>query len=205
MTDSTETTLHYRFLDQTPVGRLLLAADAKGLRYLHFTDGREFARRQLPPPTEPSGGGDVWVEDTGRLDDAVQQLEAWFAGDRRDFDLLLAPQGTAFQQKVWSALQEIPWGETATYGEIAERIGQPTASRAVGLANGRNPISIVIPCHRVIGRDGRLTGYGGGLQHKQTLLQLEGSWPAGGRQQQLFTDSDLDHTSAAASALDGTH
>lgn len=198
MSKSTETTLHYRFLDGTPVGRLLLAADCHGLRYLLFADSPQPGRHPWPSDTEPVEGGDVWKEDTGQLDEAAQQLTAWFAGDRHDFDLPLAPQGTLFQQKVWSVLQEIPWGETWTYGGIAERIGQPAASRAVGLANGRNPISIIIPCHRVIGRNGQLTGYGGGLSNKRTLLELEGSWPVHHhRQQMLFAASDDNEVSGS--------
>ena len=104
---------------------------------------------------------------------ALGQLAEYFAGSRQDFDLPLRPQGTAFQQTVWQALLDIPYGTTESYGELARRIGQPTASRAVGLANGRNPISIVIPCHRVVGANGSLTGYGGGIERKRTLLDLE--------------------------------
>ena len=105
--------------------------------------------------------------------DAVRQLKAYFAGELENFDLSLSPQGTPFQQKVWSELQKIPYGKTISYGELARRIGNPKASRAVGLANGSNPISIVIPCHRVIGANGKLTGYGGGLPIKEKLLALE--------------------------------
>ncbi len=104
---------------------------------------------------------------------AARQLEEYFAGDRRDFDLPVALHGTAFQRKVWEQLQGIPCGETLSYGQLAKRIRQPSASRAVGLANGRNPVSIVIPCHRVIGADGSLTGYGGGIERKQWLLEHE--------------------------------
>ena len=108
------------------------------------------------------------------LVETVAQLTAYFARDRKEFDLPLAPEGSAFQQTVWGALQEIGYGETASYGEVAHRIGKTNAaSRAVGLANGRNPIPIVIPCHRVIGANGTLTGYAGGLERKQTLLELE--------------------------------
>jgi len=104
---------------------------------------------------------------------AAHQLDEYFAGTLQTFDLPLRPQGTEFQQAVWKALQDIPYGETASYGELARKIGQPTASRAVGLANGRNPISIVIPCHRVVGANGSLVGYGGGVERKRTLLDLE--------------------------------
>ena len=103
----------------------------------------------------------------------VSQLRSYFAGEREEFDLPLAPEGTPFQQEVWRRLCEIPYGETISYGELARRIGNPQASRAVGLANGSNPIPIVIPCHRVIGSNGKLTGYGGGLPIKEKLLALE--------------------------------
>ena len=104
---------------------------------------------------------------------AADQLDAYFAGRRTTFTISLAPQGTAFQKQVWAALQEIPYGETESYGQLAERIGSPGAVRAVGLANGKNPIGIVIPCHRVVGSNGSLTGYGGGLDRKKQLLDLE--------------------------------
>ena len=104
---------------------------------------------------------------------AVGQLEAYFSGDLRDFDLPLRLQGTPFQLAVWRALQDIPYGRTISYGELARRVGNPKGSRAVGLANGSNPIAIVVPCHRVIGSNGKLTGYGGGLDNKETLLALE--------------------------------
>ena len=104
---------------------------------------------------------------------AREQLQAYFGGELRDFDLLLRPTGTDFQQRVWSALTEIPYGVTESYGELAARLGQPTASRAVGAANGRNPISIIVPCHRVIGKSGSLTGYGGGMARKRWLLSHE--------------------------------
>lgn len=105
--------------------------------------------------------------------EAAQQLEAYFAGDLRAFVLKLAPKGTPFQQDVWRALQTVPYGTTTTYAEIAERVGRPKAVRAVGAANGANPIAIVIPCHRIIGQDGTLTGYAGGLERKRALLDLE--------------------------------
>jgi methylated-DNA-[protein]-cysteine S-methyltransferase len=145
----------------SPIGRLRLAADAEGLRQIDFL-GSE-------PPPLPAG----WVRDSARLADVVEQLRAYFAGTRREFDLKLAPQGTPFQRGVWTRLCEIPYGETTSYGELARRVGNPNASRAVGLANGRNPIPIVIPCHRVIGSNGSLTGYGGGLAIKEHLLALE--------------------------------
>ncbi|MCH2211138.1 MAG: methylated-DNA--[protein]-cysteine S-methyltransferase [Fuerstiella sp.] len=178
MTETARNVIHYRFVDESPVGRLLLAADSCGLRYLLFAGGRELSRYPLPPESDRTGNGDIWQTDTGQLDDTMVQLNAYFSGELMKFDLPLAPHGTSFQKKVWSALTEIPWGQTITYGELACRIGQPTASRAVGLANGRNPISIIIPCHRVIGKTGQLVGYGGGLNLKKVLLQLEDSLPA---------------------------
>ena len=108
-------------------------------------------------------------------------MRAYFTGELTEFDLPLAPTGTPFQSRVWAGLREIPYGVTLTYGELARRIGQPTASRAVGLANGKNPLSIIVPCHRVIGSDGSMTGYGGGLERKRFLLALE-SGPDGGEQ-----------------------
>ena len=108
-----------------------------------------------------------------------EQLGRYFAGERDRFDLPLAPHGTAFQQRVWQALTEIPYGRTASYRELAERIGRPTAARALGMANGRNPISIVVPCQRVIGADGQLTGYAGGVDRKRFLLELERAAQAG--------------------------
>jgi len=153
--------MDYRFLD-TPIGQLLLAADAGGLRRIVFMNGR---RRE---PFDPA-----WRQHPAAFDDAVSQLEEYFAGKRRQFALPLAPEGPPFQQRVWNALLDIPYGSTVSYGQLAATIGQPKASRAVGLANGSNPLPIVIPCHRVIGTNGTLTGYGGGLAIKQRLLALE--------------------------------
>jgi methylated-DNA-[protein]-cysteine S-methyltransferase len=133
-----------------------------------FGEGRE----QVQPK-------DGWVEDATRLAEPIHQLTEYFNGTRRTFNLRLAPQGTPFQQRVWQELLTIPYGETRSYGELARQIGQPNASRAVGLANGANPISIVVPCHRVIGANGTLTGYGGGLKNKQWLLTLERGQGAG--------------------------
>lgn len=147
---------------ESPIGPLLLAGDAGGLRFLLFAKGRD---RATPQPD--------WEPDTRHLKESVRQLTAYFAGRLRDFDLPLAPHGTAFQTTVWQALQGIPYGETISYGELAQRLGNPKAVRAVGLANGANPIAIVIPCHRVIGSNGSLVGYGGGLPIKQALLALE--------------------------------
>jgi len=151
----------------SPVGRLLLVADEDGLLEISFAEGR------TAPVVHPS-----WIElpeTRGRalLREPVRQLDAFFAGKLRDFDLPLKPRGTAFQQRVWRLLREIPFGETISYGELARRTGNPAASRAVGLANGSNPIAIVIPCHRVIGSNGKLTGYGGGLENKRWLIDFE--------------------------------
>jgi methylated-DNA-[protein]-cysteine S-methyltransferase len=148
----------------SPVGKLLLAADDEGLTEVAFADGR----------TTPVVGAS-WVADDALLREPVRQLQAFFAGDLRDFDLLLKPQGTAFQQRVWKLLREIPFGETISYGELARRAANPAAARAVGLANGSNPIAIIIPCHRVIGSNGKLTGYGGGLDNKRWLIDFERS------------------------------
>ena len=142
----------------SPVGPLLLTSNGTALTRLLF---------DVPP--DPTWS----TEPTPVLEDAVRQLEEYFAGERRDFDLPLEPAGTPFQLTVWAALRDIPYAETINYGQLADRVGNPNASRAVGLANGRNPISIVVPCHRVIGANGSLTGYGGGLDRKRTLLELE--------------------------------
>jgi methylated-DNA-[protein]-cysteine S-methyltransferase len=147
---------------ESPIGELLLAADETGLRHILFADGREPAK---PQPD--------WREDAAPFGETIRQLRAWFAGELREFDLPVAPEGSAFHQRVWRELLNIPYGETITYGELARRIGSPNASRAVGRANGANPIPIVIPCHRVIGSNGKLTGYGGGLPRKGFLLVLE--------------------------------
>ena len=155
------TPLLYRELE-SPVGPLLLAGDDEGLRFLLFRKGRDKAR---PKPE--------WEPDRATLKDTARQIGAYFAGRLKRFDLPLAPQGTPFQTSVWSALLEIPYGETVSYGHIAHRLGNPKAVRAVGLANGSNPIAIIIPCHRVIGSNGSLVGYGGGLPIKQALLALE--------------------------------
>jgi methylated-DNA-[protein]-cysteine S-methyltransferase len=127
-----------------------------------------FASEVQPPRPDPG-----WREDAAPLTETVRQLQAYFAGDLETFNLSLAPEGTPFQIEVWQRLRDIPYGQTISYGELARRIGNPKASRAVGLANGSNPIPIVIPCHRVIGSNGKLTGYGGGLPIKEKLLALE--------------------------------
>jgi methylated-DNA-[protein]-cysteine S-methyltransferase len=153
----------YTYLD-SPIGRLLLTSDGSALTGLYMEPSRK---------AQSTAG---WSEDGGvePLPEAVRQLTEYFAGERREFDLPLRLQGTAFQQRVWQELAKIPYGVTWSYGELAKRISKPSASRAVGLANGRNPISILVPCHRVIGADGSLTGYGGGLERKRWLLAHEG-------------------------------
>jgi methylated-DNA-[protein]-cysteine S-methyltransferase len=153
--------IYYRSVE-SPIGPLLVAGDGEALRYLLFAHGR----REVRPEPE-------WEPDRGSLTETARQLTSYFAGKRRTFDVPLAPQGTPFQQQVWRALCNIPYGETTSYGELANRIGNPKAVRAVGLANGSNPIAIIIPCHRVIGSNGSLTGYGGGLPTKKALLELE--------------------------------
>lgn len=154
-------TTYYDYLE-TPIGSLLLAGDGQALSLVGFPRGKERKRH----------AGD-WVHDASKFGDARKQLQDYFAGRLTEFTLNLAPAGTAFQCKVWTALQGIPYGETVSYGEIARRIGHPAASRAVGAANGKNPIPIIIPCHRVVGSTGKLTGFGGGLPTKVKLLQLE--------------------------------
>ena len=150
----------YRIID-SPIGPLTLAGVGPTLQHLRMVD-------QTYEPDRAD-----WVRDDTAFADAVAQLEDYFAGQLTSFDLELELIGTAFQRRVWTALQTIPYGETASYGQIAEQIGSPGAARAVGLANGHNPISIIVPCHRVIGSNGSLTGYGGGLDRKRALLDLE--------------------------------
>ena len=156
------TTLQYRTVD-SPVGPLTLAG----------RDGRLMHLRMVDQTYEPSRDG--WAPDESAFPEAVEQLAAYFAGERTEFVLELEMLGTPFQRRVWNALQSIPYGETCTYGNIAREIGSPGAFRAVGLANGHNPIGIIVPCHRVIGANGSLTGYGGGLERKRALLELERS------------------------------
>ncbi|MCZ6872382.1 MAG: methylated-DNA--[protein]-cysteine S-methyltransferase [bacterium] len=153
--------MHYSYM-ASPLGPILIAGDAAGLRLINFQPDSALSQ---PAPD--------WVEDRQPLREALDQLDAYFAGTMQDFTLKLAPAGTPFQQSVWHALQDIPYGETTSYGTLAKQLGKPKASRAVGAANGRNPLAIVIPCHRVIGSTGKLTGYAGGLDLKKALLALE--------------------------------
>jgi len=143
---------------RSPIGTLCLSAEDERLVGLHLPD--------RPAPAGPRGRGGVLAR-------AAAQLAEYFAGERRDFDLPLAPSGTEFQRTVWHALAEIPFGATCSYGDLARVVGRPSASRAVGAANGKNPIAIILPCHRVIGASGELTGYGGGLPMKRWLLEHE--------------------------------
>ena len=163
----------------SPVGSLLLLGDGTYLKHIYFQSG---PHRRLPCVE--------WVAERAPFEPVLSQLSEYFAGQRRSFELRLAAEGTGFQRAVWRALIDIPYGETLSYGELACRIGNPRASRAVGLANGANPLPIVVPCHRVIGADGSLTGFGGGLAIKQRLLRLESApavdGPRGAKQLQLL-------------------
>ena len=153
--------MDYCYLN-TPIGELLLAGDEEGLSMIGFPEG--------PMRREPDAD---WIHSEKSFTEVKRQLTAYFAGSLHEFDLALKPAGTEFQLAVLNELRRIPYGSTTSYGEIAKRIGRPKAVRAVGAANGRNPIPIVIPCHRVIGSNGDLTGFGGGLDTKKALLKLE--------------------------------
>ena len=171
-------TLYVDTLD-TPIGTLVLAADAEGLRHIEFPSNRHPVSREGWVPGAEGAAADI-------LAMTSQQLREYFDGARRDFELPLAPRGTAFQIEVWRTLATIPFGATWNYGELARAIGKPDAMRAVGAANGRNPLPIALPCHRVIGADGSLTGFGGGLPIKEALLRLEGALPVSKRTLGLF-------------------
>lgn len=145
------------FFYETPVGKLCIGEKNGAIARVTWS--------QIP--------SEYILEETELILQCKTQLDAYFLGERQAFDLPLAPEGTTFQQKVWQALTEIPYGETRTYGEIAAVVGNPKAARAVGMANNRNPIGIIIPCHRVVGANGRLVGYAGGMEKKEWLLQLE--------------------------------
>ncbi|MFH9262753.1 methylated-DNA--[protein]-cysteine S-methyltransferase [Streptomyces sp. NPDC017546] len=161
ITPTSPVTKRHTVLD-SPFGPLTLVATDGVLSALYMTDQRH-------RPSQETFG----VPDPEPFGEAIQQLTAYFAGDRTTFDLPLNMAGTPFQRSVWAELLKIPYGETRTYGELAEELGKPGASRAVGLANGKNPVGIIVPCHRVIGASGSLTGYGGGLDRKQRLLAFE--------------------------------
>ena len=156
-------TQRYAFYE-SPLGKILLTASESALTGLHFVGEKYYPGISL-----------TWQQDENFIviKIAIAQLGEYFAGQRKSFDIPLAPEGTEFQRQVWNALSKLRFGETSTYAQLARRIGNPKAVRAVGAANGRNPISIVIPCHRIIGTDGSLTGYAGGLARKEALLRLE--------------------------------
>jgi methylated-DNA-[protein]-cysteine S-methyltransferase len=177
---------------ESPIGRLLLHSDGVALTGLYMNISGDVADR-------PVRGVETWTEDAsaGPLPETARQLGEYFAGKRREFDLPLRLHGTEFQQRVWQVLTLIPYGVTWSYGEQAKRLDNPNASRAVGLANGRNPISIVVPCHRVIGADGSLTGYGGGLERKQWLLAHEGMHQFG-RPAELNPDASIPRVAMGA-------
>ena len=158
-------TIRYRTVP-SPVGPLTLAGVGSTLMHLRMADQTH----------EPDRSG--WQPDPDAFSDVAGQLQEYFAGARTEFDVEVDLIGTEFQRRVWAALRTIPYGQTRSYGQIAEQIGSPGASRAVGLANGRNPVAIVVPCHRVIGAAGAMTGYGGGLDRKRALLDLEAKNPA---------------------------
>lgn len=160
--------MKYTYID-SPLGRLLAVRDDSGLTGLYLPTGKR------PMAVRPD-----WLQTDTAFDDVRTQLAEYFAGSRRSFELTLNASGTAFQKRVWAALGDIPYGETTSYGKTAAALGSPGASRAVGLANGQNPISIVVPCHRVVGADGSLTGYGGGLDAKRWLLTHEARVALGG-------------------------
>ncbi len=157
----------------SPVGELLLTATDEGLTRVWFEENRHGGPRSAEWQRADEVGGAA----ERILRDAREQLDAYFAGERKSFDLPLAAAGTPFQERVWKTLRSIPFGHTTSYGEIATRMGEPKAVRAVGAANGRNPISIIVPCHRVIGANGDLTGFGGGIERKRWLLEHEGALP----------------------------
>jgi methylated-DNA-[protein]-cysteine S-methyltransferase len=147
---------------ESPIGELLLLGDGDVLHGLYMQAGRKPIRVQT-----------AWARDDSAFADVRRQLSEYFAGERSDFDVAMHLEGSAFQRTVWHALTEIPYGQTISYGELARRIGRPDLARAVGTANGQNPIAVIVPCHRVIGSNGKLVGYGGGLDNKRRLLELE--------------------------------
>ncbi len=163
----------------SPVGRLVLAAADAGLTHVLFVDGTDMWESRPEEHSESDRAASI-------LEETERQLADYFTGKLTEFDLPLAPAGTAFQLQVWQGLREIPYGRTVSYGELADRIGNPAAVRAVGAANGANPIPIIVPCHRVIGSDGSLTGFGGGIKNKMHLLTLEGVRLAENRSATLF-------------------
>lgn len=155
----------------SPIGELLLVGDGEALTGLHMQDGER-----------PTRVGTGWRRTDEPFEPVIAQLREYFAGDRTEFDVRLDMRGSAFQRLVWQALLRVPHGQTASYGEIARRVGRPADARAVGWANASNPVAVIVPCHRIIGSDGSLTGYGGGLERKRLLLDLE----SGDRAARLF-------------------
>ncbi|MEO0961877.1 MAG: methylated-DNA--[protein]-cysteine S-methyltransferase [Pseudomonadota bacterium] len=166
--------LRYTYIP-SPIGDLLVAGDADSLHLISFPTGSKTIRH-----------ADHWQRDDGGFTEVANQLDAYFAGDLTEFDLPLTLDGTDFQNQIWRNLATIPYGQTASYGEMAKKAGRPKASRAVGAANGANPLPIVLPCHRVIGSTGALTGFGGGMDAKKFLLNLEGALPDSPAQPSLF-------------------
>jgi methylated-DNA-[protein]-cysteine S-methyltransferase len=158
--------MYYDFFDTGLIGRLTLAGDEEGLRHIVFQEEKNRVSIH-----------EQWARRPGFFEEVKAQLRAYFKRERKQFDLPLAPVGTPFQRKVWQVLRAIPYGQLVSYKSIAEAVGNPKAVRAVGRANGQNPIPIIIPCHRVIGSDGSLTGFGGGLATKKRLIDLERAWP----------------------------
>lgn len=154
-------TMIYTTID-SPIGTLLLCGSEDRLSGLSMLDGPR--PRRIAPE---------WRRDTSGFERTRAQLEEYFAGARQEFDVPLALHGTEFEQRVWRHLRSIPYGETRSYGELARRLGDPALARAVGVANARNPVAVIVPCHRVVGADGSLTGFGGGLERKRALLDLE--------------------------------
>ncbi|MDQ1771173.1 methylated-DNA--[protein]-cysteine S-methyltransferase [Labilibaculum sp. A4] len=146
----------------SPVGNLLLVADDSGLKQIQFDEGNQ-----------SNGIKPNWIKDSNKLKTVADQLISYFANERTTFDVKLSPDGTAFQKQIWNQLLKIPYGKTCSYLDIALAINKPSACRAIGMANSKNPIPIIIPCHRVIGKNGKLTGYAGGLSNKAKLLEIE--------------------------------
>ena len=161
------------FFYDSPLGRIIIVEDSTAVTHLYFIVGDAAAADTDLNYTAESIFHGAVLEETPLLKEASRQLEEYFSGKRKEFSLPLAPAGTAFQQSVWNALKDIPYGQTRSYGQIARTLGNARAGRAVGMANSKNPISVIIPCHRVIGSDGKLVGYGGGLDKKAYLLALE--------------------------------
>lgn len=157
----------HHFSYQSPIGILEIVGSEEGIQAILFVEKKEQAIPSVIPTNEIAISLPIPVQQ------CIRQLDEYFAGNRTEFEVLLAPEATEFQQKVWGQLMDIPWGQTVTYGKIAKKIGQPKAAQAVGAANGQNPIPIIVPCHRVIGSSGALTGYAGGLWRKSWLLAHE--------------------------------